>query len=130
MKYTPDRSCKTLTQFISFFNNFIEILGKSHDDLTLAILDIGLHDIIAIKHGFGTNIASYKRGPRRLDYIFVSRWIIDHVTACGYDRFEETLCSDHRASFLDLSLSGIFGRAIPILCSPSSRTICGDHPST
>ena len=109
--------------------DFNETLGESHDHLTLALLDIGLHDIIAIKHGFDTNIATYKRGPRRLDYIFVSRRIIDHVTACGYDRFDDILCSDHRASFLDLSLSGIFGRAIPILCSPSSRTIRGDHPS-
>ena len=109
--------------------DFNATLGESHDHLTLALLDIGLHDIIAIKHGFDTNIATYKRGPRRLDYIFVSRRIIDHVTACGYDRFDDILCSDHRASFLDLSLSGIFGRALPILCSPSSRTIRGDQPS-
>ena len=59
----------------------------------------------------------------------MSRRIIDHVTACGYNRFDETLCSDHRSSFLDLSLSGIFGRTIPVLCSPSSRTIQGNQPS-
>ena len=108
--------------------DFNEIIGDSHNSLTLALLDIGLHDIIALKHGFDTDINTYKRGPRRLDYVFVSRRIIDHVTACGYDRFDDVLCSDHRASFLDIHLPGLFGRDLPILCSPSSRTIRGDQP--
>ena len=42
--------------------DFNEILGESHNHLTLALLDIGLHDIIALKHGFDTEIATYKRG--------------------------------------------------------------------
>ena len=109
--------------------DFNDTIGESHNALTLAILEIGLQDVIAIQHGFDTNIATYKRGPRRIDYVFVSRRILNHVNACGYDRFDEILCSDHRAYYLDLSIPGLFGNDLPILCSPANRTIRGDQPS-
>ena len=108
--------------------DFNDTIGESHNALTLALLEIGLQDAIAIQHGFTTNIATYKRGPRRLDYAFVSRRILRHVSACGYDRFDEVLCSDHRAYYLDLSIPGLFGNALPVLCSPANRTIRGDQP--
>ena len=65
--------------------DFNDTIGESHNDLTLAILTIGLQDVIAIQLGFHTDIATYKRGPRRIDYVFVSRRILNHVSACGYD---------------------------------------------
>jgi len=91
-------------------------------------MEIGLQDVIAIQHGFNTDIATYKRGPRCIDYAFVSRRILDHVSACGYDRFNELLCSDHRAYYLDLSIPGLFGHDLPVLCSPANHTIRGDQP--
>ena len=109
--------------------DFNDTIGESHNDLTLALLEIGLQDVIAIHHGFDTEIATYKRGPRRIDYAFVSRRILNHVSACGYDQFDEVLCSDHRGYYLDLSIPGLFGNALPVLCSPATRTIRGDQPS-
>ena len=109
--------------------DFNDTIGESHNDLTLALLESGLQDVIAIHHGFDTNIATYKRGPRRIDYAFVSRRILNHVSACGYDRFDEALCSDHRGYYIDLSIPGLFGNALPTLCSPATRTIRGDQPS-
>ena len=47
--------------------DFNDTIGESHNDLTLALLEIGLQDVIAIRHGFNTDIATYKQGPCRID---------------------------------------------------------------
>ena len=62
-------------------------------------------------------------------YTFVTRRILDHVKACGYDKYNDVIPSDHRGFFLDLSVPGLFGRDIPTICTPSQRCIRGDQPS-
>ena len=59
--------------------DFNDLIGESNNALTMLISDFGLIDIHTNKHGFDTDIPTYKRGPRRLDYMFVSRRLLDHI---------------------------------------------------
>ena len=61
------------------------MIEESNNALTKMIKEIRLIDVHSHKHGFDTDIPTYKRGPRRLDYMFVSRRLIDHITRCGYE---------------------------------------------
>lgn len=109
--------------------DFNEEIGCSQTELTKLMMKHGLIDVIASRHGYDINIATYKRGHQKLDYIFATRRVIDHILRCRYEMFAARLMSDHRAAFLDLSTIGLFNRELPILFAPSSRYIRGDHPS-
>ena len=65
-------------------SDFNEVVGESNNALTQLISDFGLIDVHTNKHGFDTDIPTYKRGPRQLDYIFVSRRLLYHIKKCGY----------------------------------------------
>lgn len=67
--------------------DFNDTIGDSYNPLTRLIQDFDLRDVHAFNHGYDYNIAIYFRGSCRLDYVFVSRRIIDHVVRCGYEPF-------------------------------------------
>ena len=93
------------------------------------MVDIGLTDVHSFKHGHNDNFSTYQRGKRRLDYLFASRRVLDHITRCGYEKFDARINSDHRGYFVDISVPGFFDRRLPQLFSPSARSIKGSHPS-
>ena len=104
------------------------MIGDSNNALTKMISKVGLIDVHSHKHGLDTDILTYKRGPRRLDYMFVSRRLIDHIKRCGYEKFDTRMVSDHRGYFADFSIKGIFDRRLPKLLSNIMRGIKGNNP--
>jgi hypothetical protein len=48
-------------------------------------------------HQHGTvDITTYTRGIKRLDYIFVTPRLVDHILPSGYEPFHNRIASDHR----------------------------------
>ena len=82
-----------------------------------------LTDIRTNKHGHHTNIATYIRGQRRVDYCFVSPRIINHVSQCGFEAFHARKASDHQGYFVDLSMIGLFDQQLPAIVNPVERFI-------
>ena len=91
--------------------DFNDVIGDSNNALTMLISDFGLIDVHTNKHGFDTDIPTYIRGPRRLDYMFVSRRLLDHIKKCGYEKFDVRIVSDHRGSYADFSVRGLFDQS-------------------
>ena len=63
-----------------------------------------------------------------MNYVFVSRHIIEHVVRCGYEPFKAQLSTNHGAYFVDFSIDGLFDHRLPVLFSPSQWHISGNHP--
>ena len=98
--------------------DFNDEIGNKYGDLTQMIEALGLIDIYSYRHGFESEVSTYNRGSTRLDYTFVKRRMVDHVEACGYDKYHEVISSDHRGFFLDLSIQGLFGGELPAIFTP------------
>jgi hypothetical protein len=81
-------------------------------------------------HQHGTvDITTYTQGIKRLDYVFVTPRLVDHLLRSGYKLFHARIPSDHRGYFVDFALAGFLDRQIPTIFSSSSRAIRGTHPS-
>ena len=68
--------------------DFNEEIGCSQTEFTKLMMKHGLIDVIGSRHGYDINIATYKRGPKKLDYICATRRKIDHILRCGYKIFD------------------------------------------
>ena len=88
--------------------DFNDVIGESNNALMKLISEFGLIDVHSNKHGYDTDLPTYKRGPRRLDFIFVSRRLIDHIKRCGYEKFDARIVSDHCGYYADFSITGLF----------------------
>lgn len=98
-------------------------MGDHLNDLIKLMLGMELIDFHAHKHGFDCDIATYIDGSHRLDYIFVSRYIVDHVVFCGYERFCMHLVTDYQGYFVNFFIKGLFDHRLPILFSRSVHHI-------
>ena len=96
--------------------DFNDKIGTKYDEVTKMIEDLGLLYLFYFRHGFETEVPTYNRDSRRLNYTFVTRRILDHVKACGYDKYNEVITSDHRVLFLGFPIPGLFGRDLPTIC--------------
>jgi hypothetical protein len=75
------------------------------------------------------DITTNTRGTKRLDYVFVTPRLVDHILRSGYELFHARIASDHRGYFADFSLAGFLDRQLPSIFSASSQAIRGTHPS-
>jgi hypothetical protein len=95
-----------------------------------AVLSAGnLTDVHGHQHG-EINITTYTRGVKRLDYVFVTPRMTEHILRSGYESFHARIASDHRGYFVDFDLAGFLDRQLPSINSASSRAIRGSHPSS
>ena len=115
-------------QDILLTGDFNKDMGDNNNDLINLMLEIELIDVHAHTHGFEYVIATYIDGSCWLDYIFISRRIVDHVVCCGYETFCMHLVTNHRGYFVHLSLTGIFDRHLLLFFSPSVCHIRGNDP--
>ena len=116
-------------QDILLTGDFKEDMGDDHNNLTKLMLEMELVDIHSHTHGFDCEIATHIDGIHRLDYMFISQRLIDHVVCCSYERFCMRLVTDHHGYFVDLSLWGLFDRQLPSLFSPNNvHHIRGNDP--
>jgi hypothetical protein len=89
---------------------------------------LGLIDIHARTHGLDSEVATYARGTKRLDYILMNEQLASHSTNCGADPFNHRFYSDHRGIWVDLELLGLFDRNLPPLARPQFRDILPSRP--
>jgi hypothetical protein len=126
-----------LSQFLDKYpNDPIIIAGDLNswlqnpaDDRNFAnlITRFPLKDALIRHHGPDLEIPTRKAG-RRIDYVFASEIISDHVINCGALHYNRIVDSDHRALFLDINIEHLLGGRPPMLASPALRGITStDH---
>jgi hypothetical protein len=108
--------------------DFNELIGDEPNGMAKVLSAGGLTDAHSHQHG-EVDIATYTRGTKRLDYVFVTPRLIDHILRSGYESFHARIASDHRGYFVDFALAGFLDRQLPSIFSASSRAIRGTHPS-
>jgi hypothetical protein len=108
--------------------DFNELVGDNSRGMT-TVLSAG-NSTDAHEHQHGTvNITTYTRGVKRLDYVFVTPRLVNHILRSGYEPFHTRIASDHRGYSVDFDLAGFLDRQLPSIFSASSRAIGGSHPS-
>ena len=75
------------------------------------------------EHPHLTEVATYSRGSKRLDYILGSPEVAHALLSCGYEPFNYRYHTDHRAYFLDLDTQLLFGATIQPLAKFSDRIL-------
>jgi hypothetical protein len=51
----------------------------------------------------------YKQGSRQIDFMFISRMLVEHVKACGILPFTSIFASDHRPLYIDFNNETLSG---------------------
>jgi hypothetical protein len=108
--------------------DFNELVGDDTNGMARVLSAGGLTDVHSHQHGV-VDTTTYTRGKKRLDYVFVTPRLIDHILRSGYESFHARIASDHRGYFVDFALAGFLDRQLPSIFSASSRAIRGTHPS-
>jgi endonuclease/exonuclease/phosphatase family metal-dependent hydrolase len=108
--------------------DFNELVGDNPRSMMTVLSAGDLTD--AHRHQHGTiDIATYTRGVKRLDYVFVTPRLVKHILRSGYESFHTRIASDHRGYFVYFDLAGFLHRQLPSIFAASSRAIRGTHPS-
>jgi hypothetical protein len=81
-----------------------------------------LTDVHGHQHGT-VEITTYTRGVKRLDYVFVTPQMVEHILRSGYESFHARIASDHRGYYVDFDLAGFLDRQLPSMFSASTRAI-------
>jgi hypothetical protein len=108
--------------------DFNELVGDDTNGMAKVLSAGGLTDVHSHQHGT-VDISTYTRGSKRLDYVFVTPRLVDHILRSGYESFHARITSDHRGYFVDFALAGFLDRQLPSIFASSSRAIRGTHPS-
>ena len=113
-------------QDIILMGDFNEVCGDDPKMMAKIVSAGKLTDVHAHKYGH-SNIATYIRWQRRVDYCFVAPRILDHVLRCGIEAFHARKVGDHRGAFVDLSMIGLFDQRLPTIVNPAERCIHSSH---
>jgi hypothetical protein len=108
--------------------DFNELVGEDPRGMTKVLTEGNLTDAHDYQHG-NVDISTYTRGVKRLDYVFVTPRLVEHILRSGYEPFHARIPSDHRGYFVDFDLAGFLDRQLPSIFSSTSRAIRGAHPS-
>ena len=121
-----DRPCNNIRKlFYTELSAFITALQHKHHEILVLgdfnddIIEVNsgmaqllakhhLHDLMRYSVGT-TNIATYSRGRRRLDYALGSERFLLALLQGGYERFGDRLKTDHRPYYLDFDTKKLFG---------------------
>ena len=71
-----------------------------------------LYDPLTYRHDLPTNISTYIRGTKHIDYILVSLNILKTLIQCGMTAFNKLTTIDHRGFHLDLSYNKILKQKV------------------
>ena len=108
--------------------DFNEEIGSSMQGFAYIVARHNLTDVLRVNLGTSDEPATYSRGTKRLDYIFMTADIASSVVTCGAEPFNHRFFSDHRGLYVDLKLTGIFDRNLSPLASPQFRDIRSGNP--
>jgi hypothetical protein len=121
------RKARSEDKDIILTGDFNELVGDDPRGMTKVLEAGNLTDAHGHQHG-NVDITTYTRGTKRLDYVFVTPRLVDHILRSGYESFHARIASDHRGYYVDFALAGFLDRQLPSIFSASSRAIRGTHP--
>lgn len=119
-----DRQLEILQEqgnFILLCGDFNESMGDNHLGLDMLLNKYSLRDAVDYLHG-ESEVPTYSRGTRRLDYMFANPGLLPAIKRSGIPSFDHVYTSDHRAVFVDLDLS-LLGATEVSLVPPSMRSL-------
>jgi hypothetical protein len=94
-----------------------------------SVLSAGyLSDTFCFRHGLDNEKVTYAQGTKRVDYIFVSQRLTEHIRASGAEPFNYRIFSDHRGLFVDFAMPGFSDRAPNELAKLQTRDLIFDCP--
>jgi endonuclease/exonuclease/phosphatase family metal-dependent hydrolase len=96
-----------------------EELGVDLSGFATSCAKFDLADVHEHFHPDTSDLVTYIRGSRRVDYAMVSHELLPWIKNNGFNPFNLIHSSDHRAGFLDLDLSGALGPDPPPLVKAS-----------
>jgi hypothetical protein len=105
-----------------------ESTSTPHSKLAAWMRLHSLCDPLIQRHGSDNQPPTYKRGTKRIDYIFTSRNIGEFVSAAGILPYNHLVPSDHKALFIDVDLQGYLRGQISTTCSMEQRGIQSNNP--
>ena len=85
--------------------------------------DCDLLDLMRLQHPHLSEVATYARGRKRLDYALGSPEVAHALENCGYEQFNYRYHTDHRAYFLDFNTRILFGATIQPLAKFTDRIL-------
>jgi endonuclease/exonuclease/phosphatase family metal-dependent hydrolase len=91
--------------------DFNELVGDEPQGMAKVLTAGGLTDAHSHQHG-EVDITTYTRGTKRLDYVFVTPRLVDHILRSGYESFHARIASDHRGYYVDFALAGFLDRQL------------------
>ena len=108
--------------------DFNDEIGSKMQGFTSIVARHNLTDVLRVQLGTAEEPATYSRGSKRLDYIFMTSDIASSVVACGAEPFNHRFFSDHRGLYVDLKLLGLFDRNLSPLAGPQFCDIRSGNP--
>ena len=100
-----------------------EVVGRDPDLFASISSTYDLFDAHDFFLGESADVPTYNRGSNRIDYCFMSTSLRSTYSASGFNPFHLLYPSDHRAHYLDITLSSFLGQQPPLLAPPSLREI-------
>jgi hypothetical protein len=101
----------------------IEEEGNQYLTTTCNLTDIHAHRCPNI-----SNMATYARGSKRIDFILISKNLVNKVTGAGFLPFFQGIESDHRGAFVDFDEKQLFHGKTPVLYTHAARRLTSKLP--
>jgi hypothetical protein len=108
---------------IILFGDFNERMGDDPAGMTSIATECELFDLMKLQHPYLSEVATYTRGHKRLDFILGSPEVAHAIERCGYEPFNYRYHTDHRAYFMDLNTNILFGSTIQPLARFSDHVL-------
>jgi hypothetical protein len=92
---------------------FNKLIGDDPRGMSKVLSEGELTDAHKDQHG-PVDITTYTRGVKRLDYVFITPRLVEHILRSGYESFHARIPSDYRGYFVDFDLAGFLDRQLLI----------------
>jgi hypothetical protein len=113
------------SQFV-VMGDFNEVVGRNASGFAKITSSFQLVDVLGHFHSVQTEVPTYARGTKRLDYVFCSADLLPAVASCGAEPFNQHIFSGC-ALFLDWHEDILFGSKCPSLAPHAQRCFVAKH---
>ena len=99
---------------IILLGDFNKAFGSDLEGMVKIAMD---NNLVNVMESWNSNPppSTYARGNKCIDYVLASPDILPAIVSAGYEPFNERFHTDHRAYFVDLNTTMLFGTATPQL---------------
>ena len=89
-----------------------------------------LYDLLTYRYDLPTNISTYIRGTKEMDYILVSLNILKALIQCGMTAFNGLTTTDHRGFCVDISYNKVLKQRVIKHPSPFNRKFQSNYSTS